>query len=84
MVHLKGYMYKWVMQDLGKKSISYYCIKSENCCIYNNITATLWVVFLLFTDKFILRGEETDAVLHRLVSHGKKLFLITNSPFSFV
>ncbi|KAG7221326.1 hypothetical protein INR49_017334 [Caranx melampygus] len=32
MVHLKGYMYKWVMQDL---------------------------------DKFILRGEETDAVLHR-------------------
>ncbi|XP_022043136.2 5'-nucleotidase domain-containing protein 2 [Acanthochromis polyacanthus] len=51
MVHLKGYMYKWVMQDL---------------------------------DNFILRGEETDAVLHRLVTHGKKLFLITNSPFSFV
>ncbi|XP_061530585.1 5'-nucleotidase domain-containing protein 2 [Phycodurus eques] len=51
MVHLKGFMYKWIMQDL---------------------------------DKFILRGEETDAVLHRLVSHGKKLFLITNSPFSFV
>uniref|UniRef100_A0A7N6C1Y6 5'-nucleotidase domain containing 2 n=1 Tax=Anabas testudineus TaxID=64144 RepID=A0A7N6C1Y6_ANATE len=51
MVHLKGYMYKWIMQDL---------------------------------DKFILRGEETEAVLHRLVSHGKKLFLITNSPFSFV
>uniref|UniRef100_A0A8D3BS42 5'-nucleotidase domain-containing protein 2-like n=1 Tax=Scophthalmus maximus TaxID=52904 RepID=A0A8D3BS42_SCOMX len=51
MVHLKGYMYKWVMQDL---------------------------------DKFILRGDETDAVLHRLVSQGKKLFLITNSPFSFV
>ncbi|XP_060930408.1 5'-nucleotidase domain-containing protein 2 isoform X2 [Limanda limanda] len=51
MVHLKGYMYKWVMQDL---------------------------------DKFILRGEETDAVLHQLVKEGKKLFLITNSPFSFV
>nr|XP_020467469.1 5'-nucleotidase domain-containing protein 2 [Monopterus albus] len=51
MVHLKGYMYKWIMQDL---------------------------------DKFIPRGEETDAVLHRLVSNGKKLFLITNSPFSFV
>ncbi|XP_056240116.1 5'-nucleotidase domain-containing protein 2 [Seriola aureovittata] len=51
MVHLKGYMYKWVMQDLNK---------------------------------FILRGEETDAVLHRLASQGKKLFLITNSPFSFV
>uniref|UniRef100_A0A672JFU0 5'-nucleotidase domain-containing protein 2-like n=1 Tax=Salarias fasciatus TaxID=181472 RepID=A0A672JFU0_SALFA len=51
MVHLKGFMYKWVMQDLGE---------------------------------FDLRGEETDAVLHRLVSQGKKLFLITNSPFSFV
>ncbi|KAF7660690.1 hypothetical protein LDENG_00277650 [Lucifuga dentata] len=51
MVHLRGYMYKWIMQDL---------------------------------DKFILRGEDTCAVLDRLVSHGKKLFLITNSPFSFV
>ncbi|XP_034552470.1 5'-nucleotidase domain-containing protein 2 [Notolabrus celidotus] len=51
MVHLKGFMYKWIMEDLKK---------------------------------FILRGEETDAVLHRLVSNGKKLFLITNSPFSFV
>ncbi|KAM8829881.1 5'-nucleotidase domain-containing protein 2 isoform 2-T2 [Synchiropus picturatus] len=51
MVHLKGFMYKWITQDL---------------------------------DKFILRGGETEAVLHRLVSQGKKLFLITNSPFSFV
>uniref|UniRef100_H3D4S0 5'-nucleotidase domain containing 2 n=1 Tax=Tetraodon nigroviridis TaxID=99883 RepID=H3D4S0_TETNG len=51
MVHLKGYMYKWIMEDL---------------------------------DKFIQRGEETYAVLQRLVSHGKKLFLITNSPFGFV
>ncbi|KAL7884262.1 hypothetical protein AOLI_G00070320 [Acnodon oligacanthus] len=50
-VHIKGYMYKWIMEDL---------------------------------EKYILRGEETYAVLHRLVSHGKKLFLITNSPFSFV
>ncbi|KAA8590755.1 hypothetical protein FQN60_001698 [Etheostoma spectabile] len=39
----------------------------------------------LFKDvSLIQRGEETAAVLHRLVSHGKKLFLITNSPFSFV
>ncbi|XP_037540705.1 5'-nucleotidase domain-containing protein 2 [Nematolebias whitei] len=51
MVHLKGYMYKWIMQDL---------------------------------DQFILRAKETDSVLHKLSSHGKKLFLITNSPFSFV
>ncbi|MCJ8734975.1 hypothetical protein PDJAM_G00241490 [Pangasius djambal] len=51
MVHIKGYMYRWIMQDL---------------------------------EKYILRGDETYAVLHRLASHGKKLFLITNSPFSFV
>uniref|UniRef100_A0A8B9LNT7 5'-nucleotidase domain containing 2 n=1 Tax=Astyanax mexicanus TaxID=7994 RepID=A0A8B9LNT7_ASTMX len=51
MVHIKGYMYKWIMADL---------------------------------EKYILRGDETYAVLHRLASHGKKLFLITNSPFSFV
>ncbi|XP_053328740.1 5'-nucleotidase domain-containing protein 2 [Spea bombifrons] len=50
-VHVKGFMYKWIMQDL---------------------------------EKYILRGDETYAVLHRLASHGKKLFLITNSPFSFV
>ncbi|CAL8275657.1 unnamed protein product [Boreogadus saida] len=51
MVHLKGFMYKWITQDL---------------------------------EKFILSGEPTRAVLQRLVSQGKKLFLITNSPFSFV
>ncbi|XP_007506407.1 5'-nucleotidase domain-containing protein 2-like isoform X2 [Monodelphis domestica] len=50
-VHIKGLMYKWILQDL---------------------------------EKYILRGEETYAVLRRLVDNGKKLFLITNSPFSFV
>ncbi|XP_067880487.1 5'-nucleotidase domain-containing protein 2 isoform X3 [Heterodontus francisci] len=50
-VHIKGFMYKWIMEDL---------------------------------EKYILRGEETFAVLQHLVHHGKKLFLITNSPFSFV
>ncbi|KAJ6654556.1 hypothetical protein lerEdw1_006863 [Lerista edwardsae] len=50
-VHIKGFMYKWIMQDL---------------------------------EKYILRGDETYAVLHRLAKSGKKLFLITNSPFSFV
>ncbi|XP_074054251.1 5'-nucleotidase domain-containing protein 2 isoform X1 [Macrotis lagotis] len=35
-------------------------------------------------EKYILRGDETHAVLNRLSNHGKKLFLITNSPFSFV
>ncbi|XP_067095625.1 5'-nucleotidase domain-containing protein 2 [Osmerus mordax] len=51
MVHIQGYMYKWVMQDL---------------------------------EKYILRGEETLAVLQCLANSGKKLFLITNSPFNFV
>ncbi|XP_062923666.1 5'-nucleotidase domain-containing protein 2-like isoform X3 [Mobula hypostoma] len=32
----------------------------------------------------ILHGDETYAVLNRLVNDGKKLFLITNSPFNFV
>ncbi|CAJ0931541.1 unnamed protein product [Ranitomeya imitator] len=35
-------------------------------------------------EHYILHGEETFAVLNRLVKHNKKLFLITNSPFSFV
>ncbi|XP_064422235.1 5'-nucleotidase domain-containing protein 2 isoform X2 [Latimeria chalumnae] len=35
-------------------------------------------------ENYILHGDETYAVLNRLVSNGKKLFLITNSPFSFV
>lgn len=35
-------------------------------------------------EKYILKGDETFAVLSRLVDHGKQLFLITNSPFSFV
>uniref|UniRef100_UPI00398F1EC4 5'-nucleotidase domain-containing protein 2-like isoform X1 n=1 Tax=Pristiophorus japonicus TaxID=55135 RepID=UPI00398F1EC4 len=35
-------------------------------------------------EKYILHGDETYAVLNRLVNNGKKLFLITNSPFNFV
>lgn len=36
------------------------------------------------TEQYILHGDEIYAVLNRLVNHKKKLFLITNSPFSFV
>lgn len=54
--------------------ISAWRFKKVHCCTTS----------CFFPDKFIQRGEETDAVLHRLVSHGKKLFLITNSPFGFV
>lgn len=50
-VHIKGFMYKWILEDM---------------------------------EKYILRGDETYAVLHRLASSDKKLFLITNSPFTFV
>ncbi|XP_066452421.1 5'-nucleotidase domain-containing protein 2 isoform X2 [Eleutherodactylus coqui] len=35
-------------------------------------------------EHYILHGEDIFAVLNRLVKHNKKLFLITNSPFSFV
>ncbi|MBN3308764.1 NT5D2 protein, partial [Amia calva] len=35
-------------------------------------------------EKYILNGDETYAILNRLANSGKKLFLITNSPFSFV
>uniref|UniRef100_UPI00358FFBD5 5'-nucleotidase domain-containing protein 3-like isoform X2 n=1 Tax=Myxine glutinosa TaxID=7769 RepID=UPI00358FFBD5 len=34
--------------------------------------------------RYIQHGKETKAVLTRLVDHKKKLFLITNSPYSFV
>uniref|UniRef100_UPI00398E572E 5'-nucleotidase domain-containing protein 3 n=1 Tax=Pristiophorus japonicus TaxID=55135 RepID=UPI00398E572E len=35
-------------------------------------------------EKYISHEEKTGAVLGRLIDSGKKLFLITNSPFSFV
>ncbi|XP_039626165.1 5'-nucleotidase domain-containing protein 2-like isoform X1 [Polypterus senegalus] len=35
-------------------------------------------------ERHILHGNETCEVLSRLVNNGKTLFLITNSPFSFV
>uniref|UniRef100_A0A673CIB9 5'-nucleotidase domain containing 2 n=1 Tax=Sphaeramia orbicularis TaxID=375764 RepID=A0A673CIB9_9TELE len=41
---------------------------------------SIWVRKQFFSTCF----SETHAVLHKLVSSGKKLFLITNSPFSFV
>lgn len=78
MVHLKGFMYKWIMEDLGKTTLSALRILQAHCCTLNNILSCS------FTDNFILRGEETEAVLNRLVGQGKKLFLITNSPFGFV
>lgn len=43
-----------------------------------------WHLFYSNTEQYILHGDEIYAVLNRLVNHKKKLFLITNSPFSFV
>uniref|UniRef100_A0A3B3Y6P4 5'-nucleotidase domain containing 3 n=1 Tax=Poecilia mexicana TaxID=48701 RepID=A0A3B3Y6P4_9TELE len=34
--------------------------------------------------KYICYGEQSHAVLKKLSAHGKKMFLITNSPFDFV
>lgn len=44
----------------------------------------LWCLFYSDIEQYILHGDEIYAVLNRLVNHKKKLFLITNSPFSFV
>ncbi|XP_686778.2 5'-nucleotidase domain-containing protein 3 [Danio rerio] len=35
-------------------------------------------------EKYIRYGEQTHAVLRKLSKNGKKMFLITNSPFDFV
>ena len=61
--------------------------------LYKDVTDAIWDVHvkgLMYQwiardmEKYILRGDETFTVLSRLVAHGKQLFLITNSPFSFV
>lgn len=44
----------------------------------------LCVTFLLLLEKYICYAEQTRAVLAKLADHGKKMFLITNSPSSFV
>lgn len=41
-------------------------------------------VFCHFSEKYICYGEQSHAVLKKLSEHGKKMFLITNSPFDFV
>lgn len=35
-------------------------------------------------EKYICYADQTRAVLAKLAAHGKKMFLITNSPSSFV
>ena len=38
----------------------------------------------LCSDRYICYGEQSHAVLKKLKEDGKKMFLITNSPFDFV
>lgn len=40
MVHLKGFMYKWIMEDLGKTTLSTLCILPAHCCTLNNILSS--------------------------------------------
>lgn len=42
------------------------------------------LLFSHFPEKYICYGEQSHAVLKKLSEHGKKMFLITNSPFDFV
>ncbi|MGH0187081.1 UNVERIFIED_CONTAM: hypothetical protein FKN15_023747 [Acipenser sinensis] len=81
-VHVKGLMYKWIEKDMGfNQGCS--CERTdvrmdrEGYGYVSSHSSSQ-------TEKYILHGDETYAVLNRLVNNGKKLFLITNSPFSFV
>uniref|UniRef100_A0A4W3I258 5'-nucleotidase domain containing 3 n=1 Tax=Callorhinchus milii TaxID=7868 RepID=A0A4W3I258_CALMI len=56
----------------------------------NEVIRDVHVKGILYTaverdiEKYISHGEKTCRVLTKLINNGKKLFLITNSPFSFV
>lgn len=78
-VHVKGLMYQWIEQDMGKDGSQRGQPEGGHPLVHLHrpLSSPL-------SEKYILRGEETFAVLSRLVTHGKQLFLITNSPFSFV
>lgn len=72
-------MYQWIERDMGKVGSGLPVAgvgKVTGPGPHDPCPAPL--------EKYILRGDETFAVLSRLVAHGKQLFLITNSPFSFV
>lgn len=44
----------------------------------------LFISSSCFSEKYICYGEQSHAVLKKLSELGKKMFLITNSPFDFV
>ncbi|KAL0599972.1 5'-nucleotidase domain-containing protein 2 [Plecturocebus cupreus] len=77
-VHVKGLMYQWIEQDMGKG------VQKPRRGQPEQVAGLALTVPSAPLEKYILRGDETFAVLSRLVAHGKQLFLITNSPFSFV
>lgn len=58
------------------------CFVCANCI---SITHSFSLpLFSHFLEKYICYGEQSHAVLKKLSEHGKKMFLITNSPFDFV
>lgn len=48
------------------------------------LSSPLFSFLCHFPGKYICYGEQSHAVLKKLSEHGKKMFLITNSPFDFV
>ncbi|XP_078530976.1 5'-nucleotidase domain-containing protein 3 isoform X1 [Lissotriton helveticus] len=49
-----------------------------------HVKGLMYKAILSDIERYICYGEQTRAVLAKLASHGKKMFLITNSPSSFV
>lgn len=62
----------------------WFCLIFKGMCSWPLPTFLDWCLFYSNLEQYILHGDEIYAVLNRLVNHKKKLFLITNSPFSFV
>lgn len=50
----------------------------------HNFNILVTPCFFLSAEKYICYAEQTHAVLQKLSKNGKKMFLITNSPFDFV
>uniref|UniRef100_A0A8D3BZL6 5'-nucleotidase domain-containing protein 3 n=1 Tax=Scophthalmus maximus TaxID=52904 RepID=A0A8D3BZL6_SCOMX len=65
-------------------------IDYEPVHLYKDVKVSAFVISLAFVQdsclhcKYICYGEQSHAVLKKLSEHGKKMFLITNSPFDFV
>lgn len=87
-VHVKGIMFRAVEADIGNVLspaavlLLFYSVHIKIRAFTHSVTARL--LLSLFPEKYICYGEQSHAVLKKLSEHGKKMFLITNSPFDFV